>query len=53
MLDMIAKTTVLMYHIVFYLIGYVGKYVDYGRPRFPVRVYPLAPVENSVHPEKR
>jgi hypothetical protein len=40
-LDWIGKTTVLMYHIVFHLIGYSGKYVDYGTRRYPVRAYPL------------
>jgi hypothetical protein len=40
MLDMISKTTVLMYLIVFHLIGYTGKYVDYGTHRYPVRDYP-------------
>jgi len=40
MLDLISKTTVLMYLIVFHLIGYTGKYVDYGTHRYPVRDYP-------------
>lgn len=40
-LDLVSKTTVLMYHIVFHLIGYRGKYVDYGTYRYPVKDYPL------------
>lgn len=46
-LDLISKTTVLMYHVVFHLIGYSGKYVDYGTYRYPVRDYPLPPPESA------
>jgi hypothetical protein len=46
-LDLISKTTVLMYQIVFHLIGYGGKYVDYGTYGFPVRDYPSQPPEDA------
>lgn len=52
MLDLISKTTVLMYHVVFHLIGYNGKYVDYGTYRYPVRDYPLPLPENAPPSEK-
>ena len=32
LIDLINKTTVVMYHLTFYLIGYRGKYTDYGNP---------------------
>jgi len=38
--DLINKTTVLMYHVVFYLIGYEGPYTDYGTHRYPPGNYP-------------
>jgi hypothetical protein len=50
LLDLIYKVTVLMYHIVFYLIGYKGKYTDYAELGFPERVYPLSPPQSSDAP---
>ena len=38
--DLVHQTTVLLYCIVFHLIGYRGKYVDYGTHGYPVRDYP-------------
>src|SRR5258708_2694050 len=49
--DLMSKTTVLMYHVVFYLIGYQGKYTDYGTYGYPLRDYPLAPPKISVAPK--
>jgi hypothetical protein len=49
-LDLISKTTVLMYHVVFHLIDYSGKYVDYGTYRYPVRDYPFPPPESVPAP---
>lgn len=42
MLDEVHHVTVLMYHIVFALIGYTGPYTDYGVHGFPERHYPPA-----------
>jgi len=39
--DRINKVTVLMYHIVFALIGYQGRFTDYGRRNYPIRNFPL------------
>ena len=52
-LDLIHKTTVLMYHIVFHLIGYTGKHIDYGTHgthRYPMRDYPLQASQSSDPP---
>jgi hypothetical protein len=38
---LIHKVTVLMYHIVFYIIGYSGHYTDYATLNFPDKAYPL------------
>lgn len=43
LIDLIYKTTVLLYHITFYLIEYEGKYTDYAVPNWPTRSYPLSP----------
>jgi hypothetical protein len=40
LLGLINKTTVLMYWIIFYLIGYKGKFIDYGVPDYPYKEYP-------------
>ena len=49
LVHMIHKVTVLMYHIVFYLIGYNGKFSDYSSLGFPERSYPLnEPVPGSI-----
>lgn len=40
--DLIHHATVLMYHIVFHLIGYKGKYTDYATYGYPNRDYPDA-----------
>jgi hypothetical protein len=42
LIDLIHKVTVLMYHIVFYLIGYRGKFTDYSSLGFPEKTYPSA-----------
>jgi hypothetical protein len=41
MIDLINMTTVLMYHITFYLIGYRGKFTDYSINGFPAKDFPL------------
>jgi len=38
--DLINKVTVLLYHLIFYLIGYSGSYSDYGTHGYPNRAYP-------------
>ena len=40
-LDLISKTTVLLYHIVFFIIGYEGEYSDYAVHGWPIGTYPL------------
>lgn len=40
--DLINKVTVLMYQVVFYLIGYNGRFTDYGTHGYPTKDYPLA-----------
>jgi len=39
-LDRLNRVTVLFYHLVFALIGYKGKYTDYGKLGFPEARYP-------------
>ena len=39
-LDLINKTTVLMYQIIFEMIGYEGKFTDYGTVGYPLKDYP-------------
>ena len=53
-LDLVHQVTVLMYHIVFHLIGYRGKYTDYATLNFPNRDYPPSgpPANNPVAPSK-
>jgi hypothetical protein len=46
-LTLINEVTVMMYQIVFYLIGYTGEYTDYGTLGFPSRTYPLALETNA------
>jgi hypothetical protein len=41
-LDDIGAVTVLMYHLVFYLIGYKESYTDYSRRDWPPARYPLS-----------
>lgn len=41
MIDELHQVTVLLYHIVFHVIGYCGPYSDYGTRSFPVKDYPL------------
>jgi hypothetical protein len=41
LIDLLNQTTVLMYHTVFYLIGYEGKYTDYATHGHPTKDYPL------------
>lgn len=42
MIDEVNQVTVLLYHIVFHVIGYRGRYTDYASPNFPAKNYPLA-----------
>jgi hypothetical protein len=42
-IDELHKVGVLLYHIVFHLIGYSGPYTDYGARGFPAEDYPLSP----------
>jgi hypothetical protein len=42
MLDLIHQVEVLIFQVVFYLIGYEGPHTDYGRKGFPRAVYPAA-----------
>lgn len=41
MIDQLNSVTVLLYHIVFHVIGYSGAYTDYATRNFPERNYPL------------
>ena len=41
LLNLINQVTVLMYHIVFHLIGYKGTYNDYSTIGYPKKTYPL------------
>ncbi|MEQ8249417.1 MAG: hypothetical protein RID42_17215 [Alphaproteobacteria bacterium] len=41
MIDEVHCVTVLLYHIVFHIIGYSGPYTDYATRNFPVKNYPL------------
>jgi hypothetical protein len=38
--DQINRVCVLLYHLVFYLIGYEGTYTDFGTLGWPLRTYP-------------
>jgi hypothetical protein len=40
LIDVIHEVTILMYHIVFYLIDYKGKFTDYSTLEFPEKTYP-------------
>jgi hypothetical protein len=40
MLDELHQVTVLLYHIVFHVIGYRGPYTDYATRNFPAKNYP-------------
>lgn len=40
-IDKINQVTTLMYQTVFYLVGYEGKFTDYGVRDFPIKNYPL------------
>lgn len=42
LLDRVHRVNVLIYHVIFYLIGYKGKFEDYGSLGFPISDYPLA-----------
>lgn len=41
MIDEVHCVTVLLYHIVFHIIGYSGSYTDYATRNFPEKEYPL------------
>lgn len=41
LIDLTQSSIVLMYHIMFYLIGYEGSYVDYATPGYPTGTYPV------------
>jgi hypothetical protein len=43
MIDELHCVTVLLYHIVFHVIGYRGIYTDYATRNFPAKNYPLVP----------
>lgn len=45
LLALINKTTVLMYQIIFYMVGYKGKFIDYGAPGYPYGEYPRGRAE--------
>jgi hypothetical protein len=45
MLELIDRTTALMYQIIFHLIGYQGWFIDYGSPGYPLKAYPLSAVK--------
>lgn len=49
-IDLLLKVTVLMYHVVFILIGYRGVYTDYGKYGFPLATLPVSDPEAA--PEK-
>lgn len=40
-IDKINQVTTLMYQTLFYLVGYEGKFTDYGVRGFPIKYYPL------------
>jgi hypothetical protein len=42
MIDELNRVTVLLYHIVFHVIGYRGPYTDYATRNFPAKNYPPA-----------
>lgn len=42
MIDELHSVTVLLYHIVFHVIGYKGPHTDYATRNFPAKNYPLA-----------
>lgn len=44
-LDDLHRVNVLLYHIVFHLIGYRGPFTDYGELNFPTREYPSEPAK--------
>lgn len=51
-MDLIYKTTTLLYQIAFYITGHKGPYRDFGTPGFPIRNYPyIAPTEPSAETE--
>jgi hypothetical protein len=39
-IDDLNKVGVLLYHITFHLIGYQGRYTDYGERGYPAKIYP-------------
>jgi hypothetical protein len=41
MADLIAKTTILLYHITFVLIGFEGPYADYGTVNWLSKYFPF------------
>jgi hypothetical protein len=47
LIDQVHHVTMLMYHIVFALIGYKGPYTDYATHGFPERTYPPEPAESA------
>ncbi|NVO17085.1 MAG: hypothetical protein HXX10_23925 [Rhodoplanes sp.] len=51
-IDDLHRLNVLLYHIVFHIIGYRGPYTDYGTRNFPIKDYPLMGVSNSVKSEQ-
>lgn len=52
LIDELHRVTVLMYHIVFHLIGYRGLYTDYATLNFPMKEYPAAAAALASAPEQ-
>lgn len=48
-IDQIHQVTVLMYQLIFHLIGYSGKYTDYSAENFPSREYSLADEPKKIN----
>jgi hypothetical protein len=50
-IDELHKVGVLLYHVIFHLIGYRGPYTDYGARGFPVKEYPIEPPSSPIAPD--
>ncbi len=42
LVDLVRKNQVLLYHLIFYAIGYQGLYMDYSDLNWPIKEYPLS-----------
>jgi len=47
-IDLTNTVLVLFYHLVFYAIGYRGKYTDYSSPSWPTKVYEVPSASSEV-----